>query len=96
MPAFTLREKCPYSELSGPYFATFGHDMEIFPVNFLIQSKCVNIQTRKNPNMDTFYTVLVIKLFYFQNWKMTENKRKKTIEVKLFVFLFQSLIFLRS
>ena len=43
---------------SGPYFPTFGLNTEIYRVNIRIQTEYGKIRTRKNPNKDTFYSVL--------------------------------------
>ena len=42
-----------------PYFPAFGLNTESYSVNFCIQSECGKIRTRKTPNMDTFYSLLV-------------------------------------
>ena len=44
---------------SGPHFPVFALNTEIYRVNLPIQSECGNMQTRKTPNIDTFYTVSV-------------------------------------
>ena len=41
------REKC-HGVFSGPYFPTFGLDMEISGVNLLIQHEYSKTRTRKN------------------------------------------------
>ena len=51
-----LRQKCPYSEFSGPYFPVFGLSMERYGVSLRIQSKYGKIRTRKTPNTDTLHT----------------------------------------
>ena len=53
-----MHKKSPYSEFSGPYFPTFGLDMETYRVPLQIQSKCRKIQIRKAPITDTFHTVV--------------------------------------
>ena len=45
----SLRENCPYSEFSCPYFPEFG-----------LNTECGKIQTRKTPNTDTFEAVCII------------------------------------
>ena len=46
---------------SGLYFPAFGLNIEIYGVfSIHIQSECGKIQTRKTPNMDTFYAVEVV------------------------------------
>ena len=45
---------------SGPCFPVFGLNREIYSVNIRIQSGCGKIRTRKTPNMDTFYRVLLL------------------------------------
>ena len=42
-----------------PYFVACRLNTEICWVNLYIQSKCGKIRTRKTPNMDIFYTVMV-------------------------------------
>ena len=56
---FSLREMCSYSELSGPYFSTFGLNTERYAASLPIQSECGKIRTRKTPNTDTFYAVFI-------------------------------------
>ena len=46
---------------SGPYFHAFGLNMEIFSVNFRIQSKCEKIRTRKIPSASTIYAVSSVR-----------------------------------
>ena len=55
----TLREKCPYSEFSGPYFPAFGLNTEIYKVNLRILSKCGKMETSKTANTDSFCAVKV-------------------------------------
>ena len=52
---FTLREKCPYSELSGPRFPTFRLNTEKYFVSLRIQSKFGKMRTRITLNTNTFY-----------------------------------------
>ena len=53
-----LREKCPYSELFGPYFPAFGLNMERYGgISLRIQFEYEKIRTRIIQNMDTFYAV---------------------------------------
>ena len=66
---------------SGPYFPAFGLNTERYGVSVRIQSECGKIRTRKTPNTDTFYAVILFsntmmrlsrggrKLFWF-------NKRR--------------------
>ena len=42
---------------SGPFFLTFGLNMERYSVSLRIQSKCRNIRIRKTPNTDIFHAV---------------------------------------
>ena len=49
---------------SGPYFHTFGLNTNRYSVSLRIQLECGKKQTRKTPNTDTFYAVL---LFDFMN-----------------------------
>ena len=54
----SLRKKCPYSEFFCYVFSricTENGDLRF------IKSKCAKVQTRKNPNTDTFHTVHVLK-----------------------------------
>ena len=53
----SLREKCLYSEFSGPYFPTFGMNTESYSVSFRIQSECGKMRTGKYPKTDTFHAV---------------------------------------
>ena len=48
-------------EFSGPYFPAFGLNTERYAVS---QSKCGKMQTRKIPNTDSFYAVLISKPTY--------------------------------
>ena len=48
-----LREKCSYSEISGPYFPVLGLNKERYSVSLRIQPECGKIRTRKAPNTDT-------------------------------------------
>ena len=41
-------KNCPYGVFSGLHFPVFELNTEIYSVNFCIQSKCRQIQTRKN------------------------------------------------
>ena len=53
---------------SGPYFHAFGLNMERYSVFLGILSECRKMQSRKTPNMDTFYaatTFLSVKSVYF-------------------------------
>ena len=52
---------------SGPYFPAFGLKTEIYELNLHIQSKCGKIRTRKTPNTDTFYAVVVHMFSYARN-----------------------------
>ena len=49
---------------SGKYFPVFGMNTEIYRVNLPIQDKCKKKRTRKTPNMDTFYAVLRVKVYW--------------------------------
>ena len=53
----TSREKCPYSEFSGPFFPSFGLNTEKYRVSFYLQFDCGKIKSRETPNTDTFHTV---------------------------------------
>ena len=43
---------------SGPYFAAFRLNKEIYQVSLRVHSECGKIRTRKTPNTDAFYAVL--------------------------------------
>ena len=43
----------------GHYLPTFGLNTERYRVSLRIQSECGKIRTRKTPNTDTFYAVIV-------------------------------------
>ena len=62
LPDNTVRLQCVKSvrirSYSGPYFPTFGLNMERFRVFLCIQSECEKMRTRITPNTDTFYAVL--------------------------------------
>ena len=53
----TLLKKCPYLELSGPYFSAFRLNNERYCVSLRIQSECGKILTRITPNTNTFHAV---------------------------------------
>ena len=58
-----LHKKWPYRSYIGPYFPSFGLNMERYSVFFLrIQSDCGKIRTRITPNTDTFYAVQLFSL----------------------------------
>ena len=44
---------------SGPYFPAFGLNTERYEVSLRIQPECGKIRTRKTPEADTFYAVLI-------------------------------------
>ena len=44
---------------SGLYFPVFGLNKKRYGVSLVIQAKCEKIRTRKTPNTDTFYSVIV-------------------------------------
>ena len=52
---------------SGLYFPAFGLNTERYGVSLRIQSKCRKIQTRKIPNTDIFYAVVMMYLEGFRN-----------------------------
>ena len=66
-----MREKSPFSELFWsaflPHFPTFGLNTERYGVSLRIQSECGKMQgkmrTRITPYTDTFYAVIVAKIF---------------------------------
>ena len=43
----------------GPHSPAFGQNMDIYPANLRILSECGKMRTRKTPNTDTFYAVMV-------------------------------------
>ena len=47
---------------SGPHFPAFGLNkyLSVFLVSLRIQSECVKMQTRINPNTETFYAVKLL------------------------------------
>ena len=46
----------------GPYFHAFGLNTERHGVSLRIQSECGKIRTRKTPNMNTFYAVVILSI----------------------------------
>ena len=50
---------------SGPYFPTFGLNMERYEVSFRIQFECRKLRTRKPPNTNTSQAVDFITLTLF-------------------------------
>ena len=44
---------------SGPFLPAFGLNTERYPASLRIQSECGKIRTRKTPNTDTFYAMLI-------------------------------------
>ena len=54
---FTLCEKCPYSQYSGPYLPAFGLNTERYSVSLRIQSECGKMWTRITRNTDTLYAL---------------------------------------
>ena len=54
---FSLRKKCPYSEL---FWSAFSRIRTEYEVSLRIQSECGKMQTRIIPNTDTFHAVFVI------------------------------------
>ena len=44
---------------SGPYFPAFGLNTERCGVSLRIQSECGKMGTRRSPNTDTFYAVIL-------------------------------------
>ena len=57
MHFWTLREKCPYSELFWSVVFRIQTEYEKHSVSLRIQSECGKVQTRITPNTDTFYAV---------------------------------------
>ena len=56
-PKLTLREKCPNTVFSGPYFPVFGLNSDIYEVNLRIHSEYKKIRARQTPYLDTFHAV---------------------------------------
>ena len=54
---------------SGPYFPTFGLNMERYRVSLRIQSKCGKIRTRITPITDTLYAVCYSDLLFQPSWQ---------------------------
>ena len=98
----SLRDKCAYSEFFQSVFSRIRTEYgEIRS----IQSECGKIRTRKTPNTDTFYAVVVYRcgcfLFQSQQWKHqktlknllnanNKGSRMTVIDVVL-MFLFRTL-----
>ena len=64
----TLCENCPNSDISGPYFPTFGLNTEIYSLNLPIPSKCGKIRSRKNSDFGRFSHSDVTKSIKSQSW----------------------------
>ena len=58
---YSLRKKCPYSELRWSKFSFIRTDF----ASIRIQSECGEMQTRITPNTNTFHTVTFIVGFGF-------------------------------
>ena len=70
--SISLHEKSPYLGFFWSYFPAFGLTTEKYFVSFRIQSECMNIQTRKTPNMDTFHAVLASVGIFASCFKLRE------------------------
>ena len=71
-----LREKCPYSEISGPYFFAFGLNTERYgEISLRIRSECGRTRTRKIPNTGIFYAVFGITVNGFPPYSHVSNCR---------------------
>ena len=57
---YSLRKKCPYSELLWSTFSAFGLNTERYSVSLCIQSKCGKMRTRIPPNTDTFPVIIMM------------------------------------
>ena len=49
---------------SGPYFSTFGLNMEGYGISLRFQSKCGKIWTKITPNKATFHRVIFMKVIH--------------------------------
>ena len=70
---------CPFHSFSGAHFPEFALNIEIYLVNFHIQSECGKTQTRKFLNMDTFHEVtrthiLPIQHFFLEYKILRQSK----------------------
>ena len=61
----------PIWSFSGPHFAVFGLNTEIYRVNLRIQSEFGKMQTRKTPNTDTFHAVSVCFTYVMKPYSPT-------------------------
>ena len=79
IPKNKLRKMCPFHSFSDAHFLDFGLNIEIYFVNFHIQSECGKTQTRKFLNMDTFHEVtrthiLPIQHFFLEYKILRQSK----------------------
>lgn len=85
MACRAVREKCLYSEFSGPH-VPIGFNANIYKVNLCIFSKCREIINRKTRTTDTFLVVLgfqekILKSSVENNWRNDpENILRKVSE----------------
>ena len=61
----TLCKKCPYSEF---FWFVFSRIRSKYGEIQSIQSECGKIRTKKTPNTDNFYAVLVIDLISLMHY----------------------------
>ena len=74
-----------YGDFSGPYFPVFGLNMEIYSVNFRIQSKYRKIWTRKNSVFGPFsHSDIHFIIHVIDAPRIDENDETKDDEVASF------------
>ena len=61
LPKYSLRKKCPYSELFLFMFSGIWTEYGEIPSIFRIQPECGKMRTRITPNTDTFPSVTISK-----------------------------------
>ena len=90
---------------SGPYFAVFGLETEIYSINFRIQSKCEKMWTRKTPYLDNFYAVPIsiecfLQILYKRYLNEVSNKLFTSTELqwssRVFLWLPKAVLRLQS
>ena len=67
-------------EFFDPYFLTFGLNVEIYRVNFFIQSKLEKKQTRKTPNFDILHTVIDVIQTAYTSSKLTIETLEQVVK----------------
>ena len=60
----SLRKCVRISEFSGPYFAAFRLNTEVYRINLRIHSEYREIWTRKTPNTDAFHALCECRIYY--------------------------------